>query len=53
VLVGQLLDLVEALPLVVLRDLVILQQLLEAVVGVAADLPHGVAPLLGLLVHVA
>ena len=52
VIVGDLLDLVEALPLVVFRNLVILQQLLEPVVGVAAHLADDVASFLGLLVHV-
>ena len=53
VIVGHLLDLVQALPLVVFGDLVVLEQLLEPLVGVAADLAHDVAPFLGLLVDVA
>jgi hypothetical protein len=53
VIVGHLLDVLEALPLVVLGDLVLLEELLQALVGVAPDLPHHVAPFLGLLVHVA
>ena len=53
VLVGDLLDLVEPLLLVVLGDLVILEQLLQPVVGVAAHLADAVAALLGQLVDVA
>src|SRR3954469_7178566 len=49
--VGRLLDLVERAALVVLRDGVILQELLEAIVGVAAHLAEAVAGLLGELVH--
>ena len=52
VLVGDLLDLVEALLLVVFGDAVVLEQLLQAIVGVAADLPDAVAALLGQLVDV-
>ena len=51
VLVGDLLDLVEAAPLVVFGDLVVLQQLLQLVVGVAAHLADAVAAFLGVLVH--
>ena len=52
-IVGDLLDVIEALPLVVFGDLVLLEQLLEALVGVPANLADDVAPLLGLLVDVA
>ena len=50
VLVGDLLHLVQRPPLVVFRNLVVLEQLLQAVVGVAADLAHGVAAVFGVLV---
>ena len=52
-LVGDLLHLVEAPLLVVLRHLLVLGQLLQPIVGVAADDAHGVARLLGHLVDVA
>src|SRR5262245_34689666 len=51
VLIGDLLDLVEALSLVVFGDLVVLEEFLEPVVGVAAHLAYAVAPFLGELVH--
>ena len=51
VLVGDLLHLVEPPPLVVFRDLVVLEQLLQPLVRVAADLADAVAALLGELVH--
>ena len=47
VAVGDLLHLVEALLLVVFGDLVILEQLLQPLVGVAADLADAVAAFLG------
>src|SRR5262245_29850525 len=47
VLIGGLLHVVEAAPLVVFGDLVILEKLLQSLVRVAADLPHAVASLLG------
>src|ERR1700687_3346110 len=47
VAVRDLLDLVEALLLVVLRDLVVLQQLLQPFVRVPADLADAVPPALG------
>src|SRR5262245_63551605 len=43
VIVGDLLDLLEALPLVVFGDLVVLEELLEPLVGVASRLPDDVA----------
>ena len=51
VLVGDLLHFVEAAPLVVFGDLVVLEQLLQPVVGVAADLADAVAAFFGVLVH--
>ena len=45
------LHVVERTAFLVFRNLVILEQLLEPVVGVAADLAHGIAPFLGVLVH--
>ena len=53
VLIGDLLDFVEALLLVVFRDLVVLEQLLQPLVGVAPHLAHAVAAFLGQLVDVA
>jgi hypothetical protein len=52
VAVRQLLHLVEALLLVVLRDRVVLQHLLQPFVAVPADLADAVAALLGELVDV-
>ncbi len=52
VLIGQLLNFVEALLLVVLRQAVVLQHLFQAVVGVAPHLAHAVAAVLAQLVHV-
>src|SRR4051812_31395433 len=43
-LVGDLLDFFEAAPFVVFRDGVVLEQLLEAVVGLAPDASDTVAP---------
>src|SRR4029077_4296995 len=51
VLIGGLLDFVEALALVVFGNLVVLEELLQLLVRVAADLAHAVAPVLGVLVH--
>ena len=51
-LVRHLLDLIETLPLVIFGDGVILEQLLQAIVGVAPHLPNGVAPFFRLLVDV-
>ena len=50
VLVRDLLHVVERAPLVVFGNLVVLEQLLQPVVGVAADLPDGVAAVFGVLV---
>ena len=52
-IVGHLLDLIQALPLVVFGDLVILEELLQPLVGVAPYLSHHVSAFLGLRVHVA
>src|SRR5262245_22907985 len=52
VAVGEPLDLVEPLALVVFGDLVVLEQFLEAIVRVATDAPDGVASLFRELVHV-
>ncbi len=52
VAVGDLLHLVEAFLLVVLGDLVVLQELLQPVVRVAADLADAVAAFFGQLVDV-
>src|SRR5262249_32464681 len=53
VAVGELLDLVEPLALVVLGDLVVFEQLLQPVVRLAADLANAVPSLFAQLVHVA
>ena len=52
VLVGELLHLGDGLLLVVLADLVVLEQLLEVVVGVAAHVADGHPALLRVLVRV-
>src|SRR6185312_8067593 len=51
VAVGQLLHLVRLLAMLVLRDLVVLLGLLERFHAVAADVAHGDAALLGVLVR--
>ena len=51
VLVRDLLHVVERPPLVVFGDLVVLEQLLQPVVGVATHLADGVAAFFGVLVH--
>src|SRR5215475_1284954 len=50
-LVGALLDLIMAAPLLVLRHLLVLGERLEPVVGVAANVSHGDPRLLGELPH--
>src|SRR3954468_19988893 len=50
VMVGDLLHFVEPALFVVLRNRRVLQELLEPIVGIAADLAHGVAAFLGQLV---
>ena len=50
-LIGHLLHFVQASPLVVFRDAVILEQLLQVVVGIAAHLADAVAAVLGVLVN--
>jgi len=52
VLVGHLLHLIEPLPLVVFRDLVLLEELLQTFVRVTAGIADDVAAFLGLLVDV-
>src|SRR5262249_41518389 len=51
--VGDLLNLVETLALVVFRDLVVLEELLQPFVGVAPDLAHAVPALLAQLVDMS
>src|SRR5256885_3229422 len=50
VLIGDLLDLFQPLLLVVFGDLMILEQLLESLIALAAHLPYGVTAFLGELV---
>src|SRR6187399_2411083 len=50
VLIGDPLHVFQRTPLVVFRDLVVLEELLEAIVGVAAHLADGVAAFLRVLV---
>jgi len=52
-LIGNLLDFVEPLSLIVLRNHRVLQQFLLPVVCVAPHAAHGIAAFLGELVHVA
>src|SRR4030095_5415691 len=52
VLVGDFLHLLQALTLVVFRDLVLLEELFEPLVRIASRLTHRVAALFGLLVDV-
>src|SRR5688572_19659073 len=49
--VGELLDLVERASLLVLADLLVLQQLLRMLVGIAADVAHRDLGVLALVAH--
>src|SRR3954471_20520932 len=51
VLIGHLLHFIEPTPLVVFRDAVILEQFLQAIVGIAAHLADAVASVLRVLVN--